>query len=43
MAYPNEASLLNFLNNSPCNFLAVYSIQKELEENGFTELQQNRF
>lgn len=38
MAYPNEASLLNFLNNSPCNFLAVYSIQKELEENGFTEL-----
>ena len=38
MAYPNEASLLNFLDNSPCNFLAVASIQRELAENGFTEL-----
>ena len=32
------SSLLNFLNNSPCNFLAVAAAKKLLAENGFTEL-----
>ncbi len=30
-------SLLNFLDNSPCNFLAVDTAKKLLKENGFTE------
>ncbi|MDO4511520.1 MAG: M18 family aminopeptidase [Bacteroidales bacterium] len=30
-------SLLNFLDNSPCNFYAVDSAKKMLEANGFTE------
>ena len=32
------SSLLNFLDNSPCNFLAVATAKKLLTENGFTEL-----
>ncbi len=31
-------SLLKFLDDSPCNFLAVETIRKELESNGFSEL-----
>ena len=31
-------SLLKFLNDSPCNFMAVETIKKELTANGFTEL-----
>lgn len=31
-------SLLPFLDESPCNFLAVDTIRRNLEENGFTEL-----
>lgn len=30
-------SLLNFLDNSPCNFYAVHTAKKILVENGFTE------
>lgn len=30
-------SLLNFIDNSPCNFYAVNTAKKMLEENGFTE------
>ena len=30
-------SLLNFIDNSPCNFYAVSTAKKMLEENGFTE------
>lgn len=30
-------SLLKFMDNSPCNFLAVETIKSILEENGFTE------
>lgn len=30
-------SLLNFLDNSPCNFLAVDTAKRLLKENGFTE------
>lgn len=33
-------SLQDFLNQSPCNFLAVDTIRKNLESNGFTELRQ---
>ncbi len=32
------SSLLEFLDNSPCNFLAVDSCKKMLVENGFTEI-----
>lgn len=32
------SSLLDFLDNSPCNFLAVASIKKTLVADGFTEL-----
>ena len=32
------SSLLNFLDNSPCNFLAVATAKELLTENGFTEL-----
>ena len=32
------SSLLNFLDNSPCNFLAVATVKELLTENGFTEL-----
>ena len=32
------SSLLRFLDDSPCNFLAVATIKKMLTENGFTEL-----
>lgn len=31
-------SLLNFIDNSPCNFYAVNTAKKMLEENGFTEI-----
>lgn len=34
-------SLVDFLNSSPCNFFAVATIKKHLEENGFTELKQD--
>ena len=30
-------SLLNFIDNSPCNFYAVNTAKKILEENGFNE------
>lgn len=32
------SSLLNFLDNSPCNFLAVATAKELLTGNGFTEL-----
>ena len=32
------SSLLRFLDNSPCNFFAVDTIRRELENNGFSEL-----
>lgn len=32
------SSLLRFLGNSPCNFFAVDTIRRELENNGFSEL-----
>lgn len=35
----NADSLLDFLNNSPCNFWAVETIKKHLVANGFEELQ----
>ena len=35
----NADSLLEFLDNSPCNFWAVETIKKHLVANGFEELQ----
>lgn len=34
------ADLMKFLDDSPCNFLAVHNISKRLEQNGFTRLDQ---
>lgn len=35
---PATASLLRFLDNSPCNFLAAANVAEELEKSGFTRL-----
>ncbi|MDE7141625.1 MAG: M18 family aminopeptidase, partial [Muribaculaceae bacterium] len=36
---PHTASLLRFLDNSPCNFLAVSNVADELDKAGFTRLE----
>ena len=38
MSQTDAASLLPFLDSSPCNFLAVKTISEHLEANGFTRL-----
>ncbi len=44
MSNYNAQSLLEFLDNSPCNFFAVDTIKKHLDKNGFQELkQENRW
>lgn len=35
---PSTASLLRFLDNSPCNFLAAANVAEELDKAGFTRL-----
>ena len=38
MERTNAYSLLEFLDNSPCNFFATATIQRHLDDNGFHEL-----
>ena len=42
MERTNAYSLLDFLDNSPCNFFATATIQRYLDDNGFPELKQIR-
>lgn len=41
MERTNAYSLLDFLDNSPCNFFATATIQRYLDDNGFQELKQS--
>lgn len=41
MEINNAYSLLSFLDNSPCNFLAAATIKAQLDANGFKELKQS--
>lgn len=41
MERTNAYSLLDFLDNSPCNFFATATIQRYLDDNGFQDLKQS--